>query len=103
MASSFSRMRDPRERARQRANDAFAYAVELRRDTAWRGNVHEEPRRWLEVAEAFEVAADAMEEAGWEDRAEHYHSLARAIYEATSRAYEPTLPREVWKRTRTRR
>lgn len=80
--------RDPRERA----EDALAHARRLQDEATRRGSAWDDPRRWLAVAAAFEVAADASEEAGWEGRAAYANAAAKNIYQAVSLAYEPAAP-----------
>ena len=49
----------------------------------------EEPTRWLEVADAYEVAEDAWREAGDEDRAENVAAKRQNILTTIKLAYAP--------------
>ena len=61
------------KRAAALESDANEFALSIRAPAS------AAPRRWLEVADAFEVAEDAWQEAGDEDRAERVHSKRENI------------------------
>ena len=90
--------RDPDERARL----AYNHALDVTKDAIEYGSAREAPRPWLRAADAWEVAADAFEEAGLPEKANQANASAHNIYETIRYGYEPKESRELYRERRRR-
>ena len=93
-----SKQRDPDKRALE----AQRHAQDVHREASQYGSAREAPGPWLVAAEAWEVAADALEEAGWTGPAEYANATAHNIYTTIRYAYAPIESRELYRQRRRR-
>ena len=92
-------LRDPDDRSRA----AYSHALDVTREASSHGSAREAPRPWLEAAEAWEVAADAFEEARLPDKANQANATAHAIFVSIAGAYRPIESREMYSSPERRR
>lgn len=79
-----------RSHAEERALDMFQHAADMSVEVGrLYGSASEAPRQWLEVADAFEVAADALEEAGRLTMANQANAYAHNIFVTIRSGYGP--------------
>ena len=81
----------PRGAENERALQAYEYALHLEVEALAHEYEHVAipTRRWLEAADAWEVFADAAEEAGLSDVQEQAHEKAEEIRDRIRRTYAP--------------
>ena len=95
---TFTFRRDPDEHAAR----AYRHALDVTAEAQTYGSAREAPRPWLEAAEAWEVAADAFEEARLPDKADQANVTAHNIFATIRLAYVPTESRELYRQRRRR-
>lgn len=82
-ASRFRRRRDPSYR------EAVSYAEDLQRLAREKGSTRTASNAWADVAEAWEVAADALEQAGKLAQADEARARVNQLFTALARSRAP--------------